>query len=85
MNVNVEVLNCASRNKLELRLTQEYIDMDAEGLFCNKKRKTEIRLAPETEAKKQKIEADVKQEADNLAEVNLPFIEVIMTYFRPPS
>ena len=69
MKVNVEVLECTSRTKLEFRLTKDYIDIDAEGLFCNKKRKTQITLETD-QAKKTKVEAEVKQEATSLQEVS---------------
>ena len=71
MSVVVEILECQSRNKLEFKMTKEYIDIDAEGLFCNKKRKTEIKLAEQVKApKKPKVEeeVDVKEEVKEAAE-----------------
>ena len=70
MKVNIEVLECTSRTKLEFRLTKDYIDIDAEGLFCNKKRKTQITLETDDNAKKAKVEAEVKQEVTSLQEVS---------------
>merc|ERR1719500_793280 len=71
MNVMVEILECQSRNKLEFKLTKEYIDIDAEGLFCNKKRKTEIKLAEPAKKPKVEEEVDVKEEVKEAAEEDM--------------